>query len=121
MTGAARRLKILLVLTAFMLAISAQILFAAPGQVTMKEAVKETFEHRATGYDDIFAFTDDFISSEIHQKRWKAFLKKKKALVNAELEDVVELLKTLLLPIVESITENTDYSAEWDHESRCWK
>ena len=34
MTGAARRLKILLVLTAFMLAISAQILFAAPGQVT---------------------------------------------------------------------------------------
>ena len=87
----------------------------------LKEAVKETFEHRATGYDDIFAFTDDFISSEIHQKRWKAFLKKKKALVNAELEDVVELLKTLLLPIVESITENTDYSAEWDHESRCWK
>ena len=52
--------------------------------------------------------------------RWIAFLKKKKALVDAELEDVVELLKTLLLPIVESITGNNNYSAKWDHESRSW-
>jgi len=43
------------------------------------------------------------------------------ALVNAELEDVVDLLKTLLLPIVESITGNNDYSAKWDHESQSWK
>ena len=87
----------------------------------MKEAVKETFEYRGTGFDDIFAFTNDFIESEIHQSRWKAFLKRKKALVNAELEDVVELLKTLLIPIVESITGDSDYSAKWDHESRSWK
>ena len=87
----------------------------------LKEAVRETFEHRGTGFDDIFAFTEDFLASEIHQSRWKAFLKKKKALVDAELEDVVELLKTLLLPIVESITGNNNYSAKWDHESRSWK
>ena len=87
----------------------------------LKGAVRETFEHRGTGFDDIFAFTEDFLASEIHQNRWKAFLKKKKALVNAELEDVVELLKTLLLPIVESITGNNNYSAKWDHESRSWK
>lgn len=87
----------------------------------LKEAVKETFEHRDTGFDDIFAFTDDFLVSEIHQNRWKAFLKKKKALVNAELKDVVKLLKTLLLPIIESITENNDYSAKWNHEFRSWK
>ena len=49
----------------------------------LKEAVRETFEHRGTGFDDIFAFTDDFLASEIHQSRWSAFLKKKKALVNA--------------------------------------
>jgi len=59
--------------------------------------------------------------SEIHQNRWKTLLKKKKALVNAELEDVVELLKTLLLPIVESIIGNNNYSAKWDHISRSWK
>ncbi len=87
----------------------------------LKEAVKETFEHRGTGFDDIFAFTDDFLASVIHQNRWKAFLKKKRALVNAELEDVVSLIKALLLPIVESITENTDYSMEWNHEYRSWK
>ena len=87
----------------------------------LREAVRETFEHKGTGLDDIFAFTDDFLASEIHQSRWKVFLKKKKALVNAELEDVVKLLKTLLLPIVESISENIDYSAKCDHESRSWK
>ena len=87
----------------------------------LKEAVKETFEYRETGFDDIYAFTDDFITSEIHQSRWKSFLKKKKALVNAELEDVVDLLKVLLLPIVESITGNKNYLAKWDHKSRSWK
>ena len=55
-----------------------------------KEAVRETFEHRGTGFNDIFAFTEDFLASEIHQNRWKAFLKKKKALVNAELEEKKE-------------------------------
>ncbi|MEE3420776.1 MAG: nucleotidyl transferase AbiEii/AbiGii toxin family protein [Lachnospiraceae bacterium] len=45
----------------------------------LKEAVRETFEHRETGFDDICAFTDGFITSKIHQRRWKAFLKKKKA------------------------------------------
>lgn len=87
----------------------------------LKEAVRETFEHRGTGFDDIFAFTDDFITSQLHQSRWKAFLKKKKTLVNAELEVVVDLLKTLLPPIVESISKNTDYSVKWDHESQNWK
>ena len=87
----------------------------------LKEAIKETFEHRGTGFDDIFAFTDDFIASEIHQSRWKAFLKKKKALVNAELVDVVDLLRTLLLPIVGNITNEKEYVTTWDHESRIWK
>lgn len=86
----------------------------------LKEAIRETFEHRETGFEDIFAFTDDFISSEIHQTRWKAFLKKKKALVNAELIDVVDLLRTLLLPVVSSITDDKSFAATWDHEHRSW-
>ena len=47
----------------------------------LKEAVKETFKHRGTAFDGIFAFTNDFIESEIHQNRWKAFLKKKRRLL----------------------------------------
>ncbi len=89
--------------------------------IELKEAIRETFEHRGTGFDDIFAFTDDFLASEIHQNRWKAFLKKKKALINAELEEVVGLLKTMLLPIVDSIASGTEYSTKWDHTSRSWK
>ncbi|MBQ7444324.1 MAG: nucleotidyl transferase AbiEii/AbiGii toxin family protein [Clostridia bacterium] len=87
----------------------------------LKEAVIETFEHRGTGFDDIFAFKDDFLASEIHQSRWKAFLKKKKALINAELGAVVDLIKAMLLPIVESIESCTEYLLKWDHTSGSWK
>lgn len=86
----------------------------------LKEAVKETFEHRRTGFDDIFAFKDEFTASEIHQSRWKAFLKKKKALVNIELVEVISLLRRLLLPIVDSISNDQVYVAEWKHEQRSW-
>lgn len=89
--------------------------------IELKEAIRETFEHRGTGFDDIFAFTDDFLVSEIHQSRWKAFLKKKKALVNVELEKVVSLIKTMLLPIVDSIVSGTEYASKWDHTLRSWK
>lgn len=89
--------------------------------IELKEAIRETFEHRGTGFDDIFAFTDDFLVSEIHQSRWKAFLKKKKALVNVELEKVVSLIKTMLLPIVDSIVSSTEYTSKWDHTLRSWK
>ena len=87
----------------------------------LKEAIKETFEHRGTGFNDIFAFTDDFIVSEIHQNRWKAFLKKKKALVKVGLNDMINLLRILLLPVVDSIIDDTEYTAKWDHEFKGWK
>ncbi|MBR6459681.1 MAG: nucleotidyl transferase AbiEii/AbiGii toxin family protein [Actinomycetaceae bacterium] len=87
----------------------------------LREAIRETFEHRGTDFDDIFALTDDFVTSEVHQRRWKAFLKKKKALVNVELEDMVHMLQALLLPIVDSIRNDTDYAATWNHESQSWQ
>lgn len=90
-------------------------------ETELKEAVREIFEHRGTGFDDIFAFTSDFVTSELHKSRWKAFLKRKKALVNVELVDVVDLLRTLLLPIIDSITGDKEYAANWNHESRSWK
>ncbi len=87
----------------------------------LKEAIKETFERRGTRFDDIFAFTDDFLESDIHQNRWKAFLKKKNALVNAELADVIHLLQTLLQPIVDSIVDDKGFVSKWDYGSRSWK
>ena len=87
----------------------------------LKEAVIETFNHRGTSFDDIFAFTDEFVSSEIHQSRWKAFTKKKQAFVNVSLHEVIDLLKSLLLPIVESIIDNAIFTGNWNHESHLWE
>lgn len=86
----------------------------------LKEAVKETFEHRGTKFDDIFALTDEFAASEIHRSRWRSFLKKKKALINVNLTDVMDLLRTLLLPIVENIRSDMVNTARWDHKFRSW-
>ncbi len=87
----------------------------------LREAIKETFEHRGTGFDDIYAFKEAFLASDIHRKRWKAFLKKKKTLLNVEFDELVALFKTLLIPINESINGGTDYLATWNHGSRKWK
>ena len=87
----------------------------------LAKAVRETFKHRGTGFDDVYAFTDEFVMSAIHQSRWNAFIKKKKAMMDVELDEVVSVIRTLLLPIVESIVGNTEYSGEWDYESKSWK
>ena len=75
----------------------------------LKEAVRETFEHRATSFDDIIAFEDEFLRSEIHRKRWTAFMRKKKTLLNMEFDEIIDLIKKFLIPVVESIKNNTDY------------
>ena len=87
----------------------------------LKEAIKATFEHRKTSFSDIFAFTDDFITSEIHQRRWHTFTKKKKTLLNVELLEVIDVIKAVLLPIVESIRDNKEYSLKWNHQIRAWQ
>ncbi len=84
----------------------------------LKEAIQCTFNHRGTGFHKVFAFEDDFVSSEIHQHRWNAFVKKKRAMVEVGLEDVIRLLKSLLLPIIDSIVSDSDeYEATWNHVS----
>lgn len=83
-------------------------------------AVKETFEYRKTGFEEIFAFEEAFLASGIHQKRWQAFLKKKKAMVNVELDEAVAVIKKLLLPILDSIDRGTHYTANWSFESQEW-
>ena len=88
----------------------------------LKEAIQCTFNHRGTGFHKVFAFEDDFVSSEIHQHRWNAFVKKKRAMVEVGLEDVIRLLKSLLLPIIDSIVSDSDeYEATWNHVSLAWE
>ena len=88
--------------------------------VELKNAIVETFTHRGTGFDDIAAFDDDFTKDETRQRRWRAFIKKKKALVKVEFEETMQLLKELLLPIVDSIHNNNSFEQTWSKETKSW-
>ena len=87
----------------------------------LQDAIRKTFMHRGTSINEIFAFSEGFVNSDIHQNRWNAFLKKKKTLVSVELSDAIEVLKILLLPIVDSINDNGQLLSVWDHNLLCWK
>ena len=89
--------------------------------VELKEAISETFERRGTSFVDLFAFEEGFMDSDIHQRRWKAFLKKKKAMIDVDLIEVIMLLRKLLLPVVDSIENDTEFSSVWDNESLKWE
>ena len=90
------------------------------GMALMK-AIVETFTHRGTSFDDIAAFDDDFTKDEIRQGRWRVFIKKKKALVKVEFEETMQLLKELLLPIVDSIQNDNSFEQTWSKETKSWR
>lgn len=86
----------------------------------LKNAIIETFTHRGTGFDDIVAFEKDFTDDVTRQGRWRAFIKKKKALVKVEFEETMHLLKELLLPVVESIRSDNSFGQTWSKETKSW-
>ena len=86
----------------------------------LMKAIVETFTHRETNFDDIAAFDDNFTKDETRQRRWRAFTKKKKALVKVEFEETMQLLKELLLPIVDSIHNNNSFEQTWSKEAKRW-
>ena len=51
----------------------------------------------------------------------KAFLKKKKTMVNVGLDEVVMVIKRLLLPILDGIGRGTYCTAMWSFASQEWK
>lgn len=87
----------------------------------LTNAIKETFNHRGTSFDDIVAFEDGFADDETRLMRWNSFVKKKKALVKLGFEETVQLLKILLFPIVDAIKKNELFERTWSHEKKMWK
>ena len=86
----------------------------------LKNAIVETFTHRGTGFDDIAAFDDDFTEDATRQGRWRAFIKKKKALVKVEFNETIQLLKVLLLPVVDAIRNDETFELTWNKERNNW-
>lgn len=90
------------------------------GGTELKNAIVETFTHRGTGFDDIAAFEDDFTEDATRQGRWNSFIKKKKAIVKVEFAETMQLLKVLLLPIVDAIHKAEPFEKKWDRETKTW-
>ena len=87
----------------------------------LMNAIKETFNHRGTSFDDIAAFEDGFADDETRLMRWNSFVKKKKAFIKLGFEETVQLLKILLFPIVDAIKKNELFERTWSHEKKMWK
>ena len=88
--------------------------------IEMTEAVKETFEYRKTSLDEIVAFEEGFADDPLRQSRWKAFVKKKKALIPVSLEETIETIEVFLGPVIDAIKNNSSFSYKWLHEQQKW-
>ena len=83
----------------------------------LRKAVTETFENRGTQMTmDASAFGDEFLNDPLHQTRWKAFLKKKKALVQVSLDETMGRIKDFVRPLLEG-TERI----RWDPDKGFWE
>ena len=87
----------------------------------LKNAIVETFNHRNTTFDNIVAFNDDFINNPTNIQRWNSFNKNKKVSNVISLNETIEFIKKLFLPIVDVINNNEDFNYKWSKELNIWK
>lgn len=86
----------------------------------LREAIVETFMHRGTEFDDIAAFEDGFTSDPVRQKRWAAFVKKKKALEKVHFTEVMNRIKLFLIPVADGIQNDLKIDLRWSSERGEW-
>ena len=86
----------------------------------LRNAIKDTFAHRGTSFDDIVAFEPEFTADTVRQNRWNSFIKKKKAMVKVDFVEAIGQSKRLLMPIVESINKNEDFRLKWSRNKKDW-
>ncbi len=86
---------------------------------TLRNAVIETFKNRETPMMmDAAAFKDEFLKDPMHQTRWRAFLKKKKALIQITMDEAMARIKVFVSPLLEDIPQK---ATNWDPETGCWE
>lgn len=64
------------------------------------------------------AFSEEFVHDPLHQTRWKSFLKKKKAMVQISLEDVISGVRMFTAP---QLNIDSGVRSRWNPESRMWE
>lgn len=86
----------------------------------LRNAIIETFSHRATGFEDIAAFEPDFTEDSVRQGRWNSFIKRKKSMIKVEFAEAIAQSRKLLMPIVESIVKNKEFNQKWNSNRKEW-
>lgn len=85
----------------------------------LRNAVVETFDNRNTKMSmDAAAFGEDFLNDPIHQTRWKAFLKKKNALIQVSMADAIKQIKTFASPLLD---KTSSAISKWNPERSKWE
>lgn len=83
----------------------------------LRNAVVETFENRKTAMTmESAAFGDEFLNDPMHQTRWNAFLKKKKALIPVSMNEAMKRIKYFVTPLL----EGPAYTS-WNPEQGIWE
>ena len=83
----------------------------------LRKAVVETFENIKTEITmDSAAFKDEFLNDHMHQIRWNNFLKKKKALIQVPMFEMMEWIKIFVSPLLEGIDKT-----KWNPEKGIWE
>lgn len=88
--------------------------------IKLYNAIKETFAHRGTGFDDIVAFDPSFTEDSVRQNRWNAFIRKKKAMVQVDFAEAIERSRVLLMPVADKINQNNVFNLHWNKDKKEW-
>ena len=88
--------------------------------IKLQTAVMETFKYRKTRFNDIAAFTDEYMNDKINQIRWNSFIKKKQVNETVTFEEIIKYCKKFLEPIVDSIANDSGFDFIWDHSKENW-
>ena len=87
----------------------------------LQTAIQETLQNRGTAYEkDSFARVLALAEDEDMQVKWRYFLK---TLGNPDMAfaDVMEGIKTFLLPVWEAITTEEELLYNWASRISCWR
>ncbi len=85
----------------------------------LREAIRQTFSKRHTELpqNEPIALSEDFFSNESKKSQWKGFIRKQRRLDSApSLTEIIEVLKTFLLPIVSEINTEVLTVETWSPE-----
>jgi len=90
--------------------------------VQLHDAILATFNRRETPMSDTpTIFTEAYPLLKDKQTQWKAFLKRTGLDTQATFPEILDVIRTFLFPIYESMLKQVEFSHSWNHSSGQWE